>query len=387
MDKDQLARLQQLENDNESLLGAILLLHQISNLVRGAVELEPTCYAVLTGVTAGVGLGLNRAMLFLVDDQDRKVLRGAAAVGPADAAEADRTWRSIKADDLDLEALYQAGLRQRESSGQLDQLVRSLEVDAEGDSPVAIALRQGNLRSSEGGDDLGGLMHTPTAVAAPIRGKSSILGVLYGDNCFTGRQLSAGAQLVFALLADHAGRAIESARHFEQVARLARTDALTGLAHHGTLMEELVRAVEHAQEHSRPLGLVMVDLDDFKKVNDTLGHLAGDALLAGIASRIRTVARAGEAPYRYGGEEFTLVLPGAGRATAVAVGERIRSAVADSPFSVGNDQNIKITCSVGVASLPGDGVDAHRLVSAADAALLRAKRLGKDRVEEAISFD
>lgn len=381
LDQELYARLQSLEDENESLRGAIMLLHRISDLVRGSVEIEPACYALLTGVTAGVGLGLNRALLFLVDETDRSVLRGGAAVGPADADEADRAWRSIKAEDPDLETLYQQGLRQREHPGPLDRLVRSLVVSAGGDTPVALALRHGTVVTSQGSDDLGGLLHLPTAVAAPLRGKTSVRGVLYGDNCFTGRSLAAGAQLVFGLLADHAGRAIEIAHRFEQVAQLGRTDALTGLPHHGTLMEELGRAVDQAHAGGTPLGLIMIDLDDFKQVNDTLGHLAGDALLAGVASRIRAVARAGEAPYRYGGEEFTLVLPKSDRAVAAAVAERVRRAVADEPFVVGSDRAISITCSVGVASNPQDAQDAQGLVAAADAALLRAKRLGKDRVE------
>ncbi|MEO7331238.1 MAG: hypothetical protein ABI193_21865, partial [Minicystis sp.] len=95
-------RLYRLEQEVASLRGAIGLLHRISTLVGAAIEVEPTCYAILTGVTAGVGLGLNRAMLFLLDGADRLVLRGLGAIGPADAEEADRVWRSIEAESPDL---------------------------------------------------------------------------------------------------------------------------------------------------------------------------------------------------------------------------------------------------------------------------------------------
>lgn len=176
------------------------------------------------------------------------------------------------------------------------------------------------------------------------------------------------------------GSAIEIARQFERVAEKARTDALTGLAHHGTLMEELGRAASLALASSQPLGVVMVDLDDFKRVNDTLGHLVGDALLAGIAARLRAVVRNDEAPYRYGGEEFTIILPGADREAAMAVGERLRSAVGSRAFEVGCESPIEVTCSIGVASLPQDGQDAQSVVAAADEALLEAKARGKDRI-------
>jgi len=373
-------RLRNLEQENASLRGAISLLHQISNLLRGAVELEPTCYALLTGVTAGVGLGLNRAMLFLVDESERKLLRGAAAVGPASPEEADRVWRSIRDDSPDLETLYEAGQREREHPGLLDQRVRATRVDVEGDSPIAVALRAGTAVAGSGEDDLGGLLHLPTSVAAPLRGRSEVRGVLYGDNIYTGRCLAPLSQLVFALLADHTGRAIEAAHQFEQMAQQARTDALTGLAHHGALMEELSRAVERANAKGHALGLLMVDLDDFKQVNDTLGHLTGDALLAGVAARMRSVLRASESPYRYGGEEFAVVLPEADRAAALAVGERLRRAVGERPFAVGGDEPLRVTCSVGAASIPQDGATAKLLVAAADEALLRAKAAGKNRV-------
>lgn len=380
---DDRKRLAELEDENASLRAAILLLHRIANLVRGAVELEPTCYALLTGVTAGVGLGLNRAMLFLVDAADRNALHGAAAVGPASREEADRVWKSIKESAPDLEVLYEAGLRERESPGLLDRRVRALRVDAGGETPIAVALRSGAMVEGAGSDDLGGLFHLPTSIAAPLRGRSSVRGVLYADNIYTGQRVQPVSQLVFSLLADDAGRAIENAHRFEQMALRARTDALTGLSHHGALMEELGRAVASAHRTGQPLGVVMVDLDDFKRVNDTHGHLVGDVVLAEVAARLRAAARTNESPYRYGGEEFTVVLPGADRGAAAAVGERLRRAVGDRPFSVGPGETLSVTCSVGVASLPQDGLDGESLVAAADAALLRAKALGRNRVEEA----
>lgn len=365
-----------LREENRSLRAAILLLHRIANLVAAAHELEPTCYALLTGVTAGVGLGLNRAMLFVRAEDDRGALRGFAAVGPADLAEADQVWRSIEAEDPDLQALYEAGLQQRTHPGELDRLARQTTVPIDGDSPIALAMRRGELVHG-GTDDLGGLLHLPTCVAAPLRSHGTVHGVLVADNRFTGRTLEPTRELVFGLLADHAGTALEAARHFEHVAAQARTDALTGLGHHGALMDHLDRAFSTGA----PLGLAMVDLDDFKSVNDTLGHLAGDALLAGVAARMRAVARADEAPYRYGGEEFAVVLSGADLDTASDVGERIRCAIGERPFPVGDRRSITVTCSVGVAALLPDATDATPLVAAADEALLRAKARGKNRVE------
>ena len=374
-----LARVAQLEGENDELRRAVSLLHRVAGLVRESLQFEPTCYAVLTGVTAGVGLGLNRAMLFFVDEEDREILRGAAAVGPTDAAEADRVLKSIESDAPDLQTLYEAGLRQRNSPGPLDRRVRTVRVGITGQSPVALALRRAALVHAAGDDDLDGLLHLPTALAAPLRGRHKVHGVLYADNRFTGRALDDVSKLVFALVADHAGRAIDSARQYERVAAQARTDALTGLGHHGTMMQAVTEGVSQAQAAAASLGLAMLDLDDFKQVNDRQGHLAGDALLAAVAARLRGEVRVGETPFRYGGEEFAVLLPGVDPQALVTVGERLRSVIGCRPFVVNPGKQLTVTCSVGLALLePGD--DAENLIAAADSALLLAKAQGKNRV-------
>ncbi len=373
-------RIAALEQEVASLRAAITLLHRIHTLVRSAIDVEATCAAVLTGVTAGVALGLNRAMIFLLAD-DRTRLVGAAAVGPADAAEADRIWRAIEAEAPDLDKLRAAGAR-RARPGGLDARVRATEVLAGGDSPIAIALRRAAPVVEAGTDDLDGLLHLPTSVAAPLHGRRGVIGVLYADNRFTGRRVDPVAQTVFGMVADHAGRAIESARKVEALKREASHDPLTGLGHRGALRGELARAVARGASRRRPVGLAMIDIDDFKRVNDTLGHLVGDAVLRGVADRMRGVVRARERLFRYGGEEFALVLPGADREAAARVGERLRRAVAAEPYDVGGAEPLRVTCSVGVASLPADGADAEALLGAADGALLRAKAHGKNRVEQ-----
>lgn len=373
-------RIEQLERENAALRQAVDLLHRVSNLVRQSLELEPTAYALLTGVTAGVGLGFNRAMLFFVDDADRTTLRGVAAVGPASRDEADRVWKSIEGDAPDLLTLYEAGLKQRAEHSALDARVREQRILISGDTPVALALRRAALVHREGSDDLLGLFHLPTAVAAPLRGVGRARGVLYADNCFTGRPPGDAVERVLSLIADQAGRALEHAHHYEELAERARMDALTELEHHGRMMEALAAAL--GRDADEPMGLAMIDLDDFKRVNDTHGHLAGDALLAELGKRLRSVLRAGERPYRYGGEEFTVLLPGATEGDLFAIGERLRLAVADTPFAVGPERRLVVTCSIGVAAR-ARGDDAERLIDAADQALLVAKTSGKNRVQVA----
>ena len=380
--------MEALRREVASLRGAIDLLHRISNLVGTALEVEATCYAILTGVTAGGGLGFDRAMLFLIDVDGRHVLRGAGAIGPSDEAEADRSRRSIATAGQDLTQLYRAGRPSSVAPGAitrarstLDARVRATTIEVSAETPVALALRRGEPVIGEGHDDASGLFHVPTSIAVPLRSRHAVSGVLYADNRFTARALDAASKLVFTLVGEDAGRAVESAQRYERLASEARTDALTGLGHHGALVTDAAREVAASLAAARPLGALMIDLDGFKQINDRCGHPAGDALLVEVALRMREVIRGGEGVYRYGGDEFAVLLPGASRAASVLIAGRMLRAIAGRPFALGDDVSERITCSIGAASLPEDASDPEHLIGAADAALLRAKALGKNVVE------
>jgi two-component system cell cycle response regulator len=139
------------------------------------------------------------------------------------------------------------------------------------------------------------------------------------------------------------------------------------------LGEEIVRH----QRESRPLSLLMVDLDRFKLVNDTYGHLAGDAVLCEAAARMSAVARCYDGLGRYGGEEFLVVLPGCDLAAALAQAERLREAICATPVALPNG-GLPVTCSIGVAC--AEGARAETLIRYADEALYQAKAQGRNRV-------
>lgn len=365
-------RLAALESEVESLRAAVHTLHRVSNLLREPLEVEAVLYAILTGVTAGVGLGFNRAVLF-VEEGDALFVR--AAVGPLDADEADRVWRSIEGEALGLIDLYQAGLAHRDTPSSLDRKLRGVRVARDGATLPAIALRERRLVRAEGEDTLEGLLHLATGVAVPIRGRAH-RGVLYADNRFTGRAVDETGAQIFALVAEQAERALSRASIYEHLEREARTDALTGLPHRRALDRALAAACLAAAGDGRPVGLAMIDLDDFKAVNDSRGHAVGDAVLVGFAERAGGVLRSGEQLFRYGGEEFVLVLPGADGAAVAAVAERVRAAVAERRFAEG----LRLTCSVGAAAASGPELEPSRLLERADRALLDAKATGKNRV-------
>ena len=175
-------------------------------------------------------------------------------------------------------------------------------------------------------------------------------------------------------LAGNSGRAIENARRFKKMRELAVLDSLTGLYNRTHFYETLGREVKRAHRYGRNLSLVVIDLDDFKTVNDRVGHLGGDAALVDIAERLRSVVRGADVPCRVGGDEFAVILPESEVVDAEQLYQRLHLALEGRP--VGRGERVRL--SAGIASLQQDD-DAESLFQRADAALFRAKRAGKGR--------
>jgi two-component system, cell cycle response regulator len=166
----------------------------------------------------------------------------------------------------------------------------------------------------------------------------------------------------------------------EALREQAMHDGLTGLLNHSAILATLHAELSRAAREEQPLAVLLLDLDHFKRVNDTHGHQAGDAVLRETARRMKGAVRRYDAVGRYGGEEFVIVLPGCDGAGAVAHAERIRETIAAEPYSAG-EQSLQLTCSIGVASASRPGSDAvETLVREADEALYRAKGDGRNRV-------
>ncbi|MHB8469014.1 MAG: GGDEF domain-containing protein [Gaiellaceae bacterium] len=175
-------------------------------------------------------------------------------------------------------------------------------------------------------------------------------------------------------VAHRAGPAIENARRFREARQQADLDALTGLHNRRYFHELLARECARAHRYSRELALVVFDLDDFKEVNDRIGHLAGDAVLAEAAERVRAVVRTADVACRVGGDEFAVVLPESGLAQAEQLFTRIQGAMSTRPIG----QAGRLHLSAGVAELKADD-DSISLFERADEALYKAKEAGKGR--------
>jgi two-component system, cell cycle response regulator len=162
---------------------------------------------------------------------------------------------------------------------------------------------------------------------------------------------------------------------------LARTDPLTQLLNRRALLTQLGTEVERVRRYNAPLSILMIDVDQFKEVNDTYGHLAGDQVLVEVALLLARTARSVDAVARYGGDEFVIAVPETGEVGAIAFAERLRDKIQAHPFEIGKGHPIRLTVSIGVADFPKPRVEtAEDLLDCADRALYRAKAGGRNLV-------
>jgi diguanylate cyclase (GGDEF)-like protein len=184
-------------------------------------------------------------------------------------------------------------------------------------------------------------------------------------------------------IASQAALALENARLHTTVNEQAQRDSLTGAYNHGTLIDKLQAAIASAQVERETLALIMLDLDSFKQYNDIYGHLVGDEVLRSTVAAIQDHLKSIDIVGRWGGEEFSVVLPGVNRAQARAVAERIRQTVAGHQIRDTHNRTIpSATASIGIAMYPDDAVHIEDLIHKADSALYHAKDMGRNRVAE-----
>jgi len=216
-----------------------------------------------------------------------------------------------------------------------------------------------------------------SGIAAPLWTRGRLWGALTAGSARAGA-FGPAEERRLAAFAELAAIAVANAETREELDRLADTDPLTGLANRRAFTARLHGEVERARRHGHLLSLAILDLDDFKRVNDTLGHQTGDAVLAEVGRRLTTTSRAGELVARMGGEEFAWILPAVDMANAIPAVERACASIA----AIEVEGARGITCSAGVCDLALAG-DEDEMLRRADRALYRAKSAGRDRVEPA----
>lgn len=219
-----------------------------------------------------------------------------------------------------------------------------------------------------------------SAIGLPIRGRKGTLGVLEIFNPHP----DANSDYLIAflhILVDYAAIAIENAQDVARIQHLTITDDVTGLYNARHLYNLLSQELEAAQKHSSALSMVFLDLDRFKEVNDQHGHLIGTELLAKVGRCLQTLSRPSDKCFRYGGDEFAVLMPGTTREQALQLARAIHEKLAQSIFVFGNDLKLRIRASAGIATYPGDGRTVHAILGAADQRMYHVKATGRGRVE------
>lgn len=382
--------LKDTQNELQKARNELSLLYEISNAMHTTLKLDEILYIILTAVTAHVGLGFNRAVLFLVNEKEG-VLEGKMGIGPDTGEEANRIWTYIEKEKINLEDL----INNYKVSGQLvnsqlNRIVKGLRLalkEEEG-GILAMTLLDGmpfhfthGTLSAHIQDSLLNILKPQEFVTVPLKAKDKIIGVLFADNPYTHKPITSDDIRILTMFANQAGLAIESSRLYEQTLIQSHTDSLTGLWNHGYFQYCLQEEINLVQGTNQAVSVIMADLDNFKSYNDTYGHQKGDQILKQIARILIISSRKQDSIYRYGGEEFTILLPQTNKHEARLIAERIRLSIEkyDFPRAESSPEK-KLTLSIGLATLPNDAITKDTLLAYADKALYEAKHQGKNRI-------
>ena len=208
----------------------------------------------------------------------------------------------------------------------------------------------------------------------PLSTAGRVAGILELISETPGRRFSDGEVTLLRAMANQAASALENARLVRQLRDAAETDPVTGVYSHRHLQDRVRQEVARAARGHAPLSVLMVDLDDFKRINDLHGHQAGDRVLRAIAGALRAAVRTSDVVARYGGDEFVVVMPDTDEQEASNVAGRAEAAVAGLVHPMPDGSELHVTCSVGLALHPRDGRSGKELLRAADAKMYRHKR-------------
>jgi diguanylate cyclase (GGDEF)-like protein len=217
-------------------------------------------------------------------------------------------------------------------------------------------------------------------VCIPLMVKKKPVGILYLDD-FVPRVFDREKLKLLSVFISFAAVAIENAKLHERTKLLAITDCLTGLNNYRHFKDMFRQEIDRAERYGKPVSLLMMDVDNFKMFNDSYGHSIGDQVLVKVAGIIRDTVRKVDHAFRYGGEEFAVILPDTGLKSACMLAERLRIKIEEeADRALEPTVQHGVTVSIGVAAFPNDGGDIDELFKAVDALMYQAKLLGKNQV-------
>jgi diguanylate cyclase (GGDEF)-like protein len=354
----------QMKRANERLQGRAASLQrilEISNELKAHLPLE----RVLENVTRTVSsyLGYDSVLLFLFDRLDNMFV-------PRAQVGLDETWEELSGKRIPRDEI---------TRWFLDRLVISRSYFVPQLERSSNATRSG----TEGGRVRGntGVWKSNDMLLVPLTSNEQLFGVLQVGEPRSGTIPTLEDVQALEIFGNQVVTAIQSARAYETTRNLSVRDSLTNTYNHRYFQEVLYQEINRHERKALPMGLVMVDLDDFKKINDRWGHPVGDMILKGIVEELLRGVREMDTVARYGGEEFAIILPEISSEQAGGVAERLRARIAARVFVTPEvEKALTVTVSMGLAMYPYDATNKRDLIERADQALYRAKRSGKNRV-------
>jgi diguanylate cyclase (GGDEF)-like protein len=305
-------------------------------------------------------------------------------IGPIDSKEATQIWRSIEKEKKNLYDLINNYHRIKENKlkPKFMELVESLSFPLNKKGGVLFnslgkkEVIRINAKDKKFKDDpLVKSLDLEEFLIVSLWTKGKPAGAVVTDNYITKKPISDEDIKSFTMFMEQARGALENSQSFESTLTQAHTDPLTSLWNYGYFQYRLDEEINKADATCLPLSLMMIDIDDFKKFNDSCGHIQGDKALKKISEVFKENCRKIDILCRYGGEEFSLILPANNKKEAALLGERIRKSLEDKKILKN-----RFTVSIGIASYPKDSSNKKALIEKADQALYKAKRKGKNRV-------
>ncbi len=381
---------QNIDDRLNQALRELQMLYEVSCAMRTTLELNHILYIILTGVTSHSGLGFNRSILYLFN-QKSQCLECKMAIGPESGEHASKIWQYIETLNPKLEDLIQADkINQTINESSLFKSLKMLKFSLSPENTNLLLVKAfqkaipWHLSQEEISqyiqDPFLEILKTSELIIIPLKTKEKVKGLIVADNLYTQKPIEENDIKIFTMLANQAALAIENSQLYEMIVYKSHTDSLTDLWNHGYFQEKLTYELERAKKTNQPLGLVLIDIDNFKDLNDTYGHQFGDTILKELAMILKQSSRETDYVCRYGGEEFTLILPQTNKEKAYEIAERLRSRIEQYSFSpYTQPKNLKLTISLGVATYPVDAITKEELISKADKAMYIAKFSGKNK--------
>lgn len=350
------------------------LLREITTSMQTASDISKLDKIVLTTLTAGYGLGFNRAVVFLVDGDE---IIGQNAIGPSTRAEAYRIWGKVVTSQPTLHDIIEFHV---DSDLKLLDTVKDVKLSLRDDrsNPIVRCCRDKSpllIRGADPqdfGEDLGKLNFENYALV-PMIAKNIVVGVLLVDNRFNEKPITDDDLDTLITFAGQSALAFENIRLYDRIRKLAITDELTGIYNHRFYKE----TIHELMINRKPFSLMVIDVDDFKQFNENYGHSTGDRVLAEVGKILKKAAGSSGSAFRYGGDEFTIILQNTDRKESLEVARSIQNSIRDIAFDVVSST---LTLSIGIAQYPKDAVTEAELFVTADRKLKNAKDSGKNTV-------